>query len=323
MRDGDDVSASVTVAVVSWNTRALLARCLESLAADFEAGLIEVWVVDNASSDGSAELVREHFGWVELIESQSNLGFGAAVNEVARATRCEWLAPANADVEVEEGAIAQLVETGDRDPTAAVVAPRLVLPDGSVQHSIFPFPTLPFTAAYNLGLPTASRRLAEHWCLRGGWDPFRPRLVPWAVGAFLLVRRSAWDEVAGFDEGQWMYAEDLDLGWRLRRAGWKTRYEPQAVVHHDESAATEAAWGSDRHVRWHRSTYAWLLRRRGAPIARLTAAMNVAGAYARALVLTPPAAVGRRWRGPRREALNTARAHRVGLAPRATLEWHR
>jgi len=323
VRDGDDVSASVTVAVVSWNTRSLLARCLESLAADFESGLAEVWVVDNASSDGSAALVRERFDWVKLIESQVNLGFGAAVNEIARATHSEWLAPANADVEFGEGAIDRMLATGAGDPALGVIAPRLVLPDGSVQHSVFPFPTLPFTLAYNLGLPSASRRLADRWCLPGGWDPSRARLVPWAVGAFLLVRRTAWDEVDGFDAGQWMYAEDLDLGWRLRRAGWKTRYEPEAVVRHVESAATEAAWGSDRHLRWHKSTYAWLLRRRGAPVARATAAINVAGAYAKALLMTPPAVVSRHWRGPRRDALNSARAHRVGLAPRATLEQHR
>jgi N-acetylglucosaminyl-diphospho-decaprenol L-rhamnosyltransferase len=323
VRNGGDVSASVTVAVVSWNTRTLLARCLESLAGDFESGLVEVWVVDNGSSDGSAGLVRERFGWARLIESAVNLGFGAAVNEVAKATQSEWLAPANADIAIEEGAIARMVETGARDHALGVVAPRLVRPDGTTQHSVFPFPTLSFTLAYNVGLPSASRRLADRWCLPGGWDPSRPRLVPWAVGAFLLVRRSAWQEVGGFDAAQWMYAEDLDLGWRLRRAGWKTRYEPRAMVRHEESAATEAAWGSDRHLRWHRSTYAWLLRRRGAPIARLTAAINVAGAYAKALILTLPAAAARRWRGPRRDALNSARAHRVGLGRRATLEQHR
>ncbi len=92
-------------------------------------------------------------------------------------------------------------------------------------------------------------------CLEGAWDPQRPRRVPWAVGAFLLVRRPAWDAIGGFDPAQWLYAEDLDLGWRLARAGWATRYEPRARVRHHESAATGQAWGSDeRTARWLRAS---------------------------------------------------------------------
>ena len=89
------------------------------------------------------------------------------------------------------------------------------------------------------------------------------------------------DEVGGFDERQWLFAEDLDLGWRLRRAGWETRYEPSAVVDHHESAATAAAFGTARTERTQAETYAWLRRTRGAAIARTVAALNVAGAVAR------------------------------------------
>src|SRR5204863_5673977 len=89
----------------------------------------------------------------------------------------------------------------------------------------------------------------------------RARAVPWAVAAFLLVRREAWDAAGGFDERQWMYAEDLDLGWRLARAGWETWFEPAAVADHESAAAADQAWGdSGKAERWWRATYAWMRR---------------------------------------------------------------
>jgi GT2 family glycosyltransferase len=311
----------VTIAVVSWNTRSLLEQCLESARGASESGLAHVWVLDNASSDGSAELVRERFPWVELIASDRNLGFGAGVNAIAARTRSAWIAPANADIRLTDGALERLLAEGQRDPEAGVIAPRLILPDGSTQHSVYPFPTIPFTLAYVTGATRASGRLSRHWCIEEGFDPNRGREVAWAVGAFLLVRRRAWDQVGGFDAGQWMYAEDLDLGWRLARSGWKARYVPEARVHHEESAATSKAWGDERHQRWHASTYAWMARRRGLAVTRTVAAINVGGFALRSLVALPGALLGSgSARAARRNALGAARAHRVGLASRSALE---
>lgn len=294
----------VAVAVVSWNTRDALARCLEALAPEVDAGRAAVWVVDTGSHDGSPDLVRESFGWAELIERPDNPGFGAAVNLVAaRAPQAEWIAPANADSALEPGALETLVAAGARDPGAGVLAPRLVYPDGSTQHSVHPFPTLGFTVRFNGRL--GGRRWADAECLEGAWDPERERRVPWAVGAFLLVRREAWDAVGGFDPELWLYAEDLDLGWRLRRAGWGTRYVPGARVGHEESAATRQAFGDARTERWMAATYAWMERRRGAPVTRAVALVNVLGALARRALRVPPREVHGRW----------ARLHAVGLRP--------
>ena len=262
--------AQITVAIVSWNTRDLLRDCLAPLPAS-----VDVWVVDNGSTDGSGEMVRAHFPGVRLVESERNLGFGGAVNLVARATSTPWLVVANADVRVTEGALDALVSAAERDPGAGAVAPRLVLPDGSTQHSVFAFPTVPFTVLFVLGL--AGDRL----CVPGRWNWRRARRVPWAIGAFLLVRRDAWNAAGGFDERQWMYAEDLELGWRLRQAGWATRFEPRAVVHHVSAASTTTAWGWMRTARWQRATYAWVLRRRGWLALRTVALLNVAGALVR------------------------------------------
>jgi N-acetylglucosaminyl-diphospho-decaprenol L-rhamnosyltransferase len=294
---------TVAVAVVSWNTRELLRACLESLRRDADAGLAEVWVVDNASSDGSAEMVRSAFRWARLLALDENVGFGPAVNRVAAQTDAAWIAPANADVAVEPGALHALLQAGERDPAAGAVAPRLILPDGATQHSVYRFPTVPFTAAFNAGLYRVSRRAREAMLLEGMWDPSRPRVVDWAIAALLVVRRPAWDAAGGFDQGQWLYAEDLDLGWRLARAGWHTRYEPAARVRHHASAATKQAWGDERTARWQRATYAWMLRRRGVARTRSAAALNVGGALARAALLPRARRANLRW----------ARLHRMGL----------
>ncbi len=294
---------TVAVAVVSWNTRDLLRECLRSLEGE---ALAEVWVVDNASSDGSADMVRSEAPWARLIALDENVGFGPAVNLVASKTAAPWIAPANADIALRPGALRALVDAGERLPGAGVIAPRLELESGETQHSVYAFPTVPFTALFNLGF---HRRFGDRLCLEGFWDPSRERDVDWAIGAFLLVRREAWDAAGGFDAQQWMYAEDLDLGWRIAKAGYTTHYVPSARVLHHASAATTQAWGDERTLRWLRSTYAWLLRRRGLVRTRLTALINVLGAYARAR-----SPYFRMWAGLHR---------RAGFAPRRELEGHR
>jgi N-acetylglucosaminyl-diphospho-decaprenol L-rhamnosyltransferase len=287
----DAQTPRVAVAVVSWNTRGLLERCLRSLEPEVERGVAEVWVVDNASTDGSAEMVRERFGWVSLVASDENLGFGRAVNLVAGRTTAGWLAAANADVALRPGALDALLEAGERDPGAGAVAPRLVLPDGETQHSVYAFPSIPFALVLQSGAVRLSRRLGDRLALIGYWDSTRARRVPWAIAAFLLLRRRAWDEIGGFDERQWMYAEDLDLGWRLRQAGWATRYEPAAPVDHESSASTTQAWGVELAPVWQRSTYGFMARRLGLARTMAIAAIYVLGTGARWLVRAPAARV--------------------------------
>lgn len=287
--------APVTVALVSWNTRALLLRSLRSLAPEVQAGRAAVFVVDNGSGDGSPEAARRAAPWAEMIEPGENLGFGAAVDLVARRTQSEWIAAANADVALEPGALEALLDAGS-DPRVGCAAPRLVLPDGTTQHSVYPFPTVPFTVAFNAGVHRLSPRLADRLCLEGFWNPDRGRRVDWAIGAFLLIRRVAYQAVGGFDEEQWMYAEDLDLGWRLHGAGWLTRYEPRARVLHDASAATSLAFGEEKMSRYMAATYAALARRRGPVRAWATALVNLLGAAVRLGWMAPLALAWPRWR---------------------------
>jgi N-acetylglucosaminyl-diphospho-decaprenol L-rhamnosyltransferase len=167
--------------------------------------------------------------------------------------------------------------------------------------------------------------LGEANLLLGMFDAERPRRVPWAIAAFELVRREAWDAIGGFDEHQWMYAEDLDIGWRLAQAGWATRYEPRARVEHESSASTDQAFGdSGKTERWQRSTYAWMLRRLGAPRTRAVAAIQIAGQLVRLLWLEPLARIAPgRWERRRNAARWWIGLHRAGLASRTALEAHR
>jgi GT2 family glycosyltransferase len=304
----------VAIAVVSWNTRELLRACLRSLAPEHESGLAAVWVVDNGSSDGSAELVAGEFPWAELIASDENLGFGPAVNLVAERTAAPWIAPANADIELEPGALGRLLEAGEADPAIGSVAPRLLLEDGSTQHSVHRFPSLGLALAFNLGfghwLPGGGERLL----LEGRWDPEARRQVPWAHGAFLLVRRSAFDRAGGFDPAQWMYAEDLDLAWRLDKAGFSTLYLPAARVRHAVSAAALQAFGDERTIRHTVATSEWIRARRGPATALAYATVHLLGTGLRWLAVLPLALIRpRRW-GPRRAQLGQfTRAHLRGL----------
>ena len=320
--DSSEVPETRVVAVVvSWNTRDLLQRTLDSLAPEVERGRVEVCVVDNASEDGSAELVRERFPWARLIASEENLGFGRAVNLGVAGTTAEWIAVANADIAIQPGAIDALLEAGERDPGAGAVAPRLVLPDGRTQHSVFAFPTVPHVLVWATGAYRAWRALADRMAMEGLWDTERARRVPWAVAAFLLVRRTAWDQVGGFDERQWMYAEDLDLGWRLRDADWATRYEPRARVDHESAAATSQMFGADVAPHWQRSTYGCLVRRRGLLRTWGFALVSFAGAAARsarhaALATVSPDPHAR----ARDEWASWARVHLGALRGRRALE---
>jgi N-acetylglucosaminyl-diphospho-decaprenol L-rhamnosyltransferase len=308
------VATQVAVAVVSWNTRDLLAACLTSLEEDKRAGRAEVWVVDNGSSDGSPDLVRTRFPWVELVEPGENLGFGRAVNLIADRTAAPWIAPANADVRLEPGALGTLLATGERDPRAGAVAPQLITLDGTPQHSVYAFPTVPFSIVRNFPVGRISPRLADRLCFDGYWDASRARRVDWAIGAFMILRRSGFDEVGGFDPAQWMYAEDLDLGWRLAEAGWTTLYEPAARVHHAVSAATEVAFGDEKTERWIEASYETIARRRGLTRASAVGALNAAGSAVRWAALAPLQAVApKRYRESRERARWWAGLHAHGI----------
>ena len=197
---------------------------------------MKVIVVDNGSGDGTVEMVRGEYPEVELHANESNLGFSAATNIGIRAGDATYVLALNPDTRVTEGALEKVTEVLERHGEVAVAGPSLVREDGTPDHAAKrSFPT-PLSA---LGHFTgAGRRPRSPAALSAYRAPgVSSGRVDAVNGAFMLMRRSALDEVGGFDEGYWMYMEDLDLSYRLAQAGWSSWYEPGASVVHVKGAS--------------------------------------------------------------------------------------
>jgi N-acetylglucosaminyl-diphospho-decaprenol L-rhamnosyltransferase len=219
--------------VVNYNSAASLRRCLASIDAN------AVVVVDNGSTDCSAEVARSQGAtWIEAGE---NLGYGRAANLGASclpARECSYLLVCNPDIELDDGAMVALTKALESDPTIGVVGPCLRNPDGSIYPSGRTFPTLAEAIGHGaLGLLAPMNRFTRRYRMLG-WDRSDPALVDWVSGACLLARREAWDAVGGFDPAYFMYMEDVDLCWRLGRAGWRVLFEPAAGAIHVQGVST-------------------------------------------------------------------------------------
>jgi hypothetical protein len=230
----------LTVVVVSFNTARLLEACLASLERALAAAPElpgRIVVVDNASRDGSADMVRARFPTVELRALSRNLGFAAANNLVLRELRSPFALLLNPDTEVIGDAPAALVRFLRAHPRAGVVGGRLVYADGSFQHSCFAFPTL---AMSFLDFFPVNHRLADSR-LNGRYPRSRyerPFQIDHPLGACMAVRRAALERVGLMDEGFFMYCEEVDLCRRIKAAGWEIWYAPDATVVHHEAQAT-------------------------------------------------------------------------------------
>jgi len=232
----------ISVAVVSYNTRNLLRACLSSLLArqaDGEASL-EIIVADNASSDGSAEMVRAEFPSVHLIESGGNIGFGRANNLALQNAKGRAFCLLNSDAEVLPGALALSLAALDADPKIGLVGGQLLWPDGRGQTSYGDDLTLAgvFREQTFLSARSAAPRVAPSAApISAGFKD-----VDQICGAFMLIRPDAWREMGGFDPHYFMYNEDVDLNFRLRRAGWRIVFLPDARITHHLGSSSSADW---------------------------------------------------------------------------------
>lgn len=227
---------TVSVAVVTFNTRDYLRTCLDSVLAEAPG---EVVVVDNASTDGTPDVVRSEFQQVKLYANTANYGYGPAANQAVKSCRGDYVLLLNGDAIVTPGAIEALSAYMDRHPEVAVVGPLLRHLNGSLQRSYFPFPG---TLGWFLEnkpvvwllrcLPLGRERFL---CLT---PPTVDRVVPWVLGAALLLRRTAFEAVGGFDESYYMYFEEVDLCLRLRAVQSQVHFTPSATVLHVNGAST-------------------------------------------------------------------------------------
>ena len=227
--------ARVTAIVVSHNSRVHLTRCIGTFAAQVE----ETIVVDAASTDGSAELVARDHPDVVVVRLQENPGYGAAVNAGAARASGDLLLVLNADTWAAEGAVRELVAALLAASRAGAAGPRLVNADGSLQPSVRGFPT-PWRLAteYFFLRWLAPRSTALNAFYAAGFDHKTARVAEFVVGAAMLIRRDAFEQVDGFDPAFFMYDEEVDLCYRLAAAGWSTVFVPSAEVGHIGGAST-------------------------------------------------------------------------------------
>lgn len=239
----------LAIAIVNYNTRSQLRACLATAAGAAQ----QIVVVDNASSDGSVEMVRQQFPGVVLCANPDNKGYGAAANQALAACTSRYVLLLNADTLLTRGATAALAQYLDSHPRVAAAGPRLVNPDGTLQPSCHAFPGtatvfLELTALRHLARTLRHVPVLRDWHLPA-WSHDRARPVDWVKGAALALRREAFQEVGGFDESFFMYWEETDLCRRLATAGWETHFAPVATVVHAGEAST-SQWRGEMSFRF-------------------------------------------------------------------------
>ena len=279
----------VSVVIVSYESKPLLARCLTALAADAaRAATCEVIVVDQASTDGTAAWLASEHPEVRLVALPENVGFGAGNNRGAALASGRWLLLLNSDAFVRPGAIDELVRFAESRPAAGVVGPRLSWPDGRLQRSCRRFPTVFRIATEFLYLrKIAPRSRILNGFYYGEFAHDEAWRVDWVTGACVLVRRELFEQLGGFDEAFFLYSEEVDLIYRARQLGAETWYDPAAEVVHEwggtagrSSALTleEQARGHVRYLDKHASR-ATAKRARGVLLAGLRLRARRSGAY--------------------------------------------
>jgi GT2 family glycosyltransferase len=270
----------LSIVIVSYNSAALLGACLASLPAAIDGRPVEVIVVDNASRDGSAALVTATFPGVTVLAQASNTGYAAANNAGLARARGAFLCLLNPDTAVAPGALERLVTWLATHPAAAVAAPRLLNPDGSTQAVGFRFPGVGQVALD--WFPLHARLLTSR--LNGRYPPPWPApfRIDHPLGACFVVRRTAAARVGLFDEGYFMYSEEVDWCRRLAAANWQAWTLPGATVLHHGGASTRQQ-PARMFEELHRSRDRYMRRWLGRPAYRLTRLITCLGALKEAV----------------------------------------
>lgn len=305
---------NLSIIVVSWNVKALLRDCLHSIGEENDALNVEVIVVDSASSDGSPEMVRKEFPWVTLIASDENLGYPRGNNVGIAASGGRHVLILNPDTVILNNALKTMVEYLDSHIDVGVVGPQLLNSDGSVQSSRRRFPSL-LTGVFE---STWLESLAPDILLRRyyGLDlaDDQESDVDWITGAALMVPRRVIDHVGLFDEGYFMYSEELDWCRRINDAGWRIVYLPAAQVIHLVGKSSEQAVTA-RHVNFQQAKLRYFRKHHGR-IAAASLRLILLGNYSGQLALEAAKGLLGHKRGLRRQRVQSYwQVIRSGLRP--------
>lgn len=220
----------VSAIIVNWNGGELLDNCVNSLYGDLGTLLLEIIVIDNASTDLSLDRVLSKFPKIKIVRNAENVGFAKAGNQGIRLSHGEYVLLINNDAAVYPGAIGSLVQIMERDHRVGIVGPRLRNPDGTVQYSYGRFPSV-FRFLTELGVPKS-----ERYYQRSGYECVHE--VDWLTGACLLLRRSMLDDIGLLDERFFFNYEDVDLCRRAQAHGWLRVYVPDADVFHHKGRSS-------------------------------------------------------------------------------------
>jgi len=272
----------LSIIIVSWNVRDLLRKCLLSVnseqstvnsqqsASTVHCSLFtEILVVDNASRDGTVEMLRSEFPNVRVIANSENVGFTRGNNQALAVAQGRYLFLLNPDTELRPGALQALMEYMDAHPRVGIAGPQLLYRDGTLQSSRRRFPTLETAFLESTKLQQwfpHNRILTRYYMLDTRDDATQE--VDWINGAAMFVRRVVYEQIGGFDESFFMYSEELDWCYRAKQAGWQIVYLPTAqVVHHEGKSSEQVVAARDIH--FHSSKVRFFRKYRGAFIAEI------------------------------------------------------
>jgi len=251
-----DTRVDVVVAIINWNTRDDLALCLRSIyEGNTPPPTFLPVVVDNASADGSADMVAEEFPQAVVVRNRENRGFAAANNQVLKASHSRYVLLLNPDTQMHPGALRELTRFMDAHPDVGICGPLVLNPDGSVQYSARRFPT-PLAGAFRntfLGRLFPNNRYTRDYLL-SDWDHRSERDVDWLSGAAMMIRREVIDQIGVLDEQFFMYSEDVDYCYRAGEAGWRVTFFPGACITHARAHSSDQAQ-IRMLVQFHRSMY--------------------------------------------------------------------
>ena len=226
----------LSIIIVNWNAGHLLKDCLESIYRNIIKINCEIFVVDNASTDGSLEMVRKEFPQVKLVENKSNLGFAKANNQAINKSKGMYILLLNPDTIVQKDAFQNMIEFMNTHPEAGVAGSKVLYADGSLQLSCGHFPSLQTEFFHSTLLEEIFPKSPFIGNFRmTNWDHNSVREVDWVSGSCLLVRKAVITDVGLLDKAIFMYAEDIDWCYRIKNAAWKIYYLPQSKIIHLES----------------------------------------------------------------------------------------